>query len=329
MIFVFFQFLCCCGNCHLLHFTLKYKLQTFIIKRKHMKRVGLIIVIVSAWAFTFKEQTEKVALKDALTQKIISMQALKNPGSTHYSRPVLLKVQNTTAQELKIEVPIGYRFQPKDTNLQPMLVIRPELFVLQPNEKKDVVIYAMCMAHSKGAASEGMTYTLTTPAKNNLLSIAQKVNELKAYNYEGQQAIWSISDNGGPEDISGADTAQVNKLRAFVCKLTGKKMPPPRVLNDYRYNYYAPIVNVQERIWGEYEFKFSKEKSIEIAMFGRGNTVVRQLYKNDAEKPGKHIFKYEFDSSVYTDEAYKIMFIVDGTVMATRNLNLRDWRNSH
>ena len=294
-----------------------------------MKRLAIIIFILSAWAFTNRQQSEKLVLKEAISLKKISMQALKNPGSTHYYRPVVIKVQNTSSQDLTIEIPIGFRFQPKDTNLQPMLVIRPESFALAPNEKKDVLIYAMCMAHSKGGASDGMTYTLTTPAKNNLLAIANKVHELKAYNYEGQQAVWSISDNGGPEDISGADTNQVNKLRAFVCKLTGKKMPPLEVLNGYKYNYYAPIINVEERIWGEYEFKFGKEKSVEIAMFGRGNTVVRQLYKNEHEQPGKHLFKYEFDSSVYTDDAYKIMFIVDGTVLTTRNLNMKDWRNTH
>lgn len=294
-----------------------------------MKRASIIMLVLGIWGFTAREQSENILLKEAISQKKITMQALKNPGSTHYTRPVLLKVQNTSNQNLSIEIPVGYRFQPKDTDLQPMLVIKPESFALAPNEKKDVVIYAMCMAHNKGGASDGMTYTLASPAKNNLLAIANKVHELKAYCYEGQQAVWSISDNGGPEDISGADTAQVNKLRDFVCKLTGKKMPPPRVLNDYKYNYYAPIVNVEEKIWGEYEFKFTREKSIEIAMFGRGNTVVRQLYKNEHEQPGKHIFNYEFDSSVYTDDAYKVMFIVDGTVMATRNLNLRDWRNSH
>jgi hypothetical protein len=294
-----------------------------------MKWLGVMILVASAWAFTSKEHSEKLALKEAITQKKISMQAMKNPGSTHYYRPVIIKVQNTSSQDLTIEIPVGYRFQPKDTNLQPMLVIRPESFALAPNEKKDVLIYAMCMAHSKGVASDGMTYTLTTPAKTNLLAIANKVHELKAYNYEGQQAVWSISDNGGPEDISGADTNQVNRLREFVCQLTGKTIPPPEVLNGYKYNYYAPIVNVEERIWGSYEFKFAKEKSVEIAMFGRGNTVVRQLYKNEHEKPGKHLFKYEFDSSVYTDDAYKIMFIVDGTVMTERNFNLQDWRNLH
>ena len=294
-----------------------------------MRGFAFFVLVLFTYAFRTSQQPEKIDLKEAIALKKVSMQALKNPGSTHYYRPILIKVQNTASQNLRLEIPIGYRFQPKDTNLQPMLVIRPESFVLEPNEKKEVPIYAMCMAHYKGGANDGMTYSLGSPAKNNLLAIANKVHELKAYNYEGQQAVWSISDNGGPEDILGADTVQVNKLRAYVCKLTGKKMPPPQVLNDYKYNYYAPIINVQERIWGEYEFKFSKEKSIEIALFGRGNTVIRQLYKNEKEQPGKHIFKYEFDSSVYTDDAYKIMFIVDGTVMSTRNLNMRDWRNSH
>lgn len=269
---------------------------------------------------------EEVELRQALINKKVSMLAVYNPNSTHYSSPVLVKLTNMTPVPIKITIPAGYRFNPSNENEQPMLVVKPELIVLQPNAKKELPLQAMCMAHDKSGPGASTTFKLSDPVPDKFLNLAKQIDVLKAYGFEGQQAVWCLTNDEPPQNIYGSDTAVARKLRRYICDVTGKRMPPPSSQNQYRTNYYAPIVNTQERIWGEYEFKFSQVKSIAIAMFDRRNTVVRELYRNDQEQPGKHIFKYEFDSSVYTDDAYKIMFIADGKVLLTRNLNMRDWR---
>lgn len=284
--------------------------------------IALVVVVIAGAA----PKEETVSLKAAGSSGLVSFSGVKNPQSTHYLKPVMLSLKNKTARTLSVEIPVGYRFLPADTGMQPMLVVKPELIVLGPNELKVIYLEAMCHAHNKSSASDGMIYSLGTEAKGNLLEIAREINRMQAYNSEGQQAVWCISDNNPPEYIYGADTAATNRLRQFVCKLTGKKLPSKETLNNYRYNYYAPVIETKERIWGSYEFRFAKEKSIIIAMFGRGDVLVRELYKNEHEKPGKNTFSYEFDSSVYTEDAYKIKFIADGKVITERLLNMRDWR---
>lgn len=291
-----------------------------------MKKYAVLLMVLSLAAFKPAERMEEIELRQALIGKKILMQAVHNPNSTHYSSPVLLKLTNTSPVPVRIKVPAGYIFTPSDTGEQPMLVVKPEMIALQPNAKKEVQLQAMCMAHSKSGPGTDAVFRLSNPADKKFVTLAEQIDAMKAYGIEGQQAVWCLTDNEPPQNIFGADTATTNKLRKYICQVTGKKLPPPEKLNDYRYNYYAPIVNTEERIWGQYEFKFSQEKSIVIAMFDRRNTVVRELYKNEHEKPGSHVFKYEFDSSVYTDDAYKIMFIADGKVLLTRNLNMRDWR---
>jgi hypothetical protein len=286
--------------------------------------LGILLLVVQA--FKPASVMEEMELRQALQSKKVLMHAVHNPNSTHYSSPVLLKLTNTTPVPIKIKVPVGYRFNPRSDMEQPMLVVKPEMIALQSNGKKEVALQAMCMAHDKSGPGTQTIFKLSDPVDTKHLKLAQQIDALKAYGFEGQQAVWCLTNNEPPQNIYGSDTTVMNKLRKYICEVTGKKLPPADKLNDYRYNYYAPIVNTEERIWGEYEFKFSQEKSIAIAMFDRRNTVVRELYRNDHEKPGKHIFKYEFDSKVYTDDAYKIMFIADGKVLLTRNLNIRDWR---
>lgn len=291
-----------------------------------MKKMAIFLMVFGVLAFKPNEKCEETELRQAIQTKKVSMLAVYNPNSTHYSSPVLVKLTNMTPVPIKITIPAGYRFNPSNENEQPMLVVKPELIVLQPNAKKELPLQAMCMAHDKSGPGASTTFKLSDPVSEKYLKLAKQIDALKAYGFEGQQAVWCLTNDEPPQNIYGSDTAVASKLRRYICDVTGKRMPPASSQNQYRTNYYAPIVNTQERIWGEYEFKFSQVKSIAIAMFDRRNTVVRELYRNDQEQPGKHIFKYEFDSSVYTDDAYKIMFIADGKVLATRNLNMRDWR---
>lgn len=279
---------------------------------------------------SFNSNHEVLELRQAVLAKKVSMSAQFNHQATHYSNPVALKLTNISGVPLQILIPAGYRFNPSDTSCQPMLIVNSHKIQIAPGAIANVNLEAMCMAHSKSGPSTGLKYTLAKPIHQNLQKLAQKIENMASFGIEGQHAVWCLTDDMPIQSIYGADTAHSRILRSFVCKLKGIANPPPvHVQEDYRYNYYAPVVNVSERIWGKYEYKFASEKDITIAMFNERNTVVRELFKGEKVKPGNHVFNYEFDSSVYTDDSYRIMFIVDGKVLLVRNLNLNEWRKEH
>jgi hypothetical protein len=52
---------------------------------------------------------------------------------------------------------------------------------------------------------------------------------------------------------------------------------------------------------------------------------VRELYNVKNVKPGKHLFKYEFDATYYTDDVYHFKFLEDGVVYADFKMEMNDW----
>jgi hypothetical protein len=89
-------------------------------------------------------------------------------------------------------------------------------------------------------------------------------------------------------------------------------MPPPPSKTDYARNYHASEITMKIKVGGSYSFNFSRTKSVQIAMFNNQNVLVRELYKNNQELPGRKTINYAFDASIYKDPIYYMRLFVDG-----------------
>lgn len=238
---------------------------------------------------------------------------VSNPGFSHYGKCVLLKLHNPNASKVDYSISAGHQLLASDSSYQNLVVTENVFVSLMPNERKSIPIYAMCTeSHDAAPGSNQISYTTILKQNKNLSELSKLIAKEKLYTSEAQQSVWCLVENQSLERIAGFDTSAVRKLQSKVAQLTQQKMPAPPSKTDYKRNYYATPSVMKVKVGGSYSFNFPRTKSVQIAMFNRQNVLVRELYKNEQETPGRKTINYAFDATVYTEPVYYMRMFVDG-----------------
>ncbi len=283
----------------------------------------LIATLPLFFGFQRKPKVEDITLKQAIAKGYLECVFTNNKGYTHYSRCLIAKLINKSPRMLNIKIDNGMQVNPDDSGYQNLIVTENLFVTINPNETKNIPIYAMCTEpHDRAPGNVPVSYTMAHDATGVMKAVTDLISQNNYHTSEGQQAVWCVAENSSLDAISGYDTVSVGKLQRLISKLTGKKIPPPPAKDDYKRNYYAETYHPKITIGGEFEYSFSKIRNIHIAMFDKNNVIVRELYQKDGEAPGAHKQKYEFDASVYTDNLYYIRLIADGQVRLESKVTL-------
>jgi hypothetical protein len=246
-----------------------------------------------------------------------------NNGFSHYGKCLKLKIENKSNTKVDYTIPAGYQLQASDSNYQNLVVTENVFVSVLPKQKVVLPIFAMCTeSHDAAPGSEVLTYKPLPQSNQNLSELCQLIAQEKWHNSEAQQAVWCLVEDRSLSRISGFDTAVVRKLQTKIAKLTNKKMPLAPAKTDYHRNYYATPSVIKIKVGGSYSFYFSRTKSVQIAMFNTQNVLVRELYKNEQEAPGRKTINYAFDASVYTEPVYYMRMFVDGEKRLETKMNL-------
>ena len=87
-------------------------------------------------------------------------------------------------------------------------------------------------------------------------------------------------------------------------------------------NYYA--TNYKTSMHGSFNYDFFDTSFVTIGMFNIDNIIVRELYRNPKEPPGKHKLEYKFDATEYTDNFYYPRLIADGEIILNGKIDNRN-----
>lgn len=277
----------------------------------------LIFLSITVLGFLGFQPTEikTMTLKEANKQKIVQTKIEYAQNATHYGKSIHFTVLNVSNAPINITVPNGDIYEPLDSSYQNMVITEDVIFVLKAGEAKQMDVNAMCTEpHDKGA-SKGVTYTFSNTKNEKLSLLTKKLQELKAWDTEGQYAVWAMVDNTrGLESVYGADTLLSKQLREFLSPLTGKKLPDPKMMLEYNYNFYTPPIISKETIKGSFDYKYAVSKNISVGMFNTSGILVRELYKQDNAPAGFKQIAFQFDSKEYTDDVYNFYLIADGKI---------------
>jgi hypothetical protein len=280
-------------------------------------RVLLLLPTLLLLSFSGKVPTTVDILK-AIENNYIQYSISGKRSGTHYTKAFTMDIQNISARDWKVQVPNGLVLTANDSDYQNFIITQEEFISLAPGESKKIPLYAMCIEADDLGPDENQYYEVSRLANSDLLKLTQFIQDNKMFQPEAQYAVWCMTDDRPIRGIAGYDTTAQRQLRNLVAEITGKSLPVPmNDENDYLVDYYDGPMRLT--IGGMFEYKFSKVKSVTIAMFDTDNIVVRELFRDPQVKPGYHKFDYEFDASVYTDDVYFIKLIVDDEV----KLNLK------
>jgi hypothetical protein len=284
-----------------------------------MKKLFVLAAIILSYNIAVSQEEPFNA---AVKQKMISYIATGNSKSTHFLKPLVLKLTNLLNTPKTIKIDNGQIFVAGDSAYQNLVVTNELIVTIPPKGNKSVELYAMCIEKHDSAPVDNVIYREGKMAGPSLKGLTMIIQKKKYFDQIGQEAVWCIENNSPVENIAGFNKDEVLELQKYVCSVTGKKMPPPPAPDDYLHNYNYS--NFKRTIGGFFEFDFNKKSDVKVAMFNSRGIVMRELYNQTNVSPGNHKIKFEFDGSAFENGTYTIKLIVDGEVFYKKELELKE-----
>jgi len=251
-------------------------------------------------------------LKTAIEKKLVSCSIYGNDRSTHYYQPIKIDITNLTNKNITIIIPNGQKIIADSTKVQDVIITQEELIALTPNKNELKPLFAMCIQQYNSASNQSTTYKLGNLATGSLDKVAKEIENKKSFNTLGQYTIWAITDEFPIEEIAGFQEKESIHFQKFAANLLNVPVTKYES-NDYK-NYYENTSSFKRNVVGEFKYKFSSKNHVTLGLFNEQDVIVRELYNNPDEKPGKHTFKIAFDTKNYSDPTYYIRMVVNGEV---------------
>lgn len=263
-----------------------------------------------------------INLEQAVKNGQVTCAVSVNGESTHYIQPLSVTVKNIKSTPVKVKVPNGFQFIPEDDAYQNIIITHEEMLVLNPGKQLTIPVYGMCTENHDRAPSSGVGYRMGSQANDKISTLTKYIERNKLHDPLGQSAVWAMTCGTPIEDITGFDTTAAKELVKYVANALGKPVPPPPAPNDTRRNYYA--TNYTTSMHGSFNYDFFDTSFVTIGMFNLDNIIVRELYRNPKEPPGKHKLEYKFDATQYTDDYYYFRLIADGEIILSSKIDNRN-----
>ncbi|MBV1924499.1 MAG: hypothetical protein KUG68_10785 [Flavobacteriaceae bacterium] len=251
-------------------------------------------------------------LKTAIEKKLVSCSFFGNDESTHYYQPVKIDITNLTNKNISIRIPNGQKFIADSTKVQDLIITQEELIALTPKKKELKPLFAMCIQKYKSASNKLTTYKLGDLADGSIKKISEEIEKNKSFNTLGQYTIWAITDEFPIEEIAGFQEKESIHYQKFVANLLN--IPVPKYDSKKYETYYETARSFKRSVVGEFKYKFSRKNHVTLGLFNEQDIIVRELYNNPHEKPGKHTFNFAFDTENYSEPTYFIRMVVNGEV---------------
>jgi hypothetical protein len=169
----------------------------------------------------YSTTAQEIDFAEAVEKKIISTGVIGNGG--YNGKCIKLSLISRSSRQVKIKIPAGWIFTSEDTFMQDLMVMKEQLFVINPRSRQSFDLFTMCTQSSNHAPSKGAYFNIGKLAQSHLLKLAEKVSKNKWYqNSTVQSAVWTIANGATIDNIYGTDTAMVNGVVEVVSEATGQ-----------------------------------------------------------------------------------------------------------
>jgi hypothetical protein len=254
-------------------------------------------------------------LKGLVNLKISGVKSDSISSSTHYGPCIRMELTSATSSVMNIELDYGYKFEPTDTGVQSMMVTKSMMVKLEPRQKKNCRVYAMCIqAHDRGP-TEQIVFKLGKRASGYLLSAAEFINRKNYQNSTAQNAVWCITDNYDLFSVSDSDTSMMYDLRRLVAHVKG--IPFSKIYEPDR----IPIVSTPEPIrtpriittyTGSLHYSLSRTSKIMVAMFDESNHMKTVYVNNENQREGDYTYNYKLSGEEVGNQKLFLRMFRDG-----------------
>jgi hypothetical protein len=282
-----------------------------------MKSVYIFLLLILISCNAFAEVTSKLSEAIQKKQVIVNMAGAKQDTSfqgeysSYYGPCMALEISNTTNEVMNLNLEYGYKLVPVDSSLQTMMVTQTLIAKLQPKQKKNYRIYAMCTEASDGSPSPDKIFKMGNRFGGNILSLAELLNRKKYQGNAAQEALWCLTDNHNIQSIFSDDTVMMYELRRFVVKAKGIAMDKIYSASTNE-SFKEPITTFTTRTVysGSLSYSFGRTSKVMIALFDEDDKM-KQVYVNN-EIQREYTYKYEIGSDEMENKKHYLRMFRDG-----------------
>lgn len=285
-----------------------------------MKRIILPLAVVLNALFNMVHAELNYKLFEAIQKglvnvKISGVKTDSIASSTHYGPCIRMELTSASASVMNIELDYGYKFEPTDSSVQSMMVTKSMMVKLEPRQKKNCRVYAMCtQAHHKGP-SEKVMFRLGKRASGYLLSAAEFMNRKNYQNSAAQNAVWCITDNYDLFSVSDSDTSMMFDLRRLVAHVKGipfskiyeRDMPTTTALPE-------PVrtPRIVTTYTGTLHYSLGRTAKVMVAMFDEANHMKTVYVNNETQREGDYTYNYKLSGEEVGNQKLFLRMFRDG-----------------
>lgn len=254
--------------------------------------------------------TKQIVFEDAIKEKLILYSLSSNGG--HDLSSVHLNVTNASTSVLSITIPNGTVFIPKDPGDQDLLLVEDALLVLQPKQKKEIVLNAYCMESSDRSPQKGASMTFRAlDQKDPLRKLCAQINSKKNSAMDIQSAVWAVSDNQPIEYLS-LDNPSSNALRNTVCTITGRENTWYSRDANRQINPDRTVVTRSTSISGRMSIDIKSKATVETRVVDNNGVTKLTMGPREFSKAGVWGYSFNLKVTGWANGQYRAVVLQDG-----------------
>lgn len=259
----------------------------------NIKRAGWMIVaiIVLHCATVYA-----VNFGTAMQEKMISYEV---NADNRLAAKMKVKIRNRRAKKTTIRMEPGRIFYPSVVNVQPFVVAREALIALDPDEEKDVWVFARCGNSRAKAPTDSLPFLQTAMGNREMVDALEMMNAMQIESMQFyQNVIWFFTNKLDIAAVHAVDMAEAEQMQVVRELCRKNQLDLPKYKKKYKTAESGndmEFSGIPEKLEANVELVLLKASDLQIKLVDEQGNTVRLLGVRNLLPAGVHTIPVDID----------------------------------
>jgi hypothetical protein len=220
-------------------------------------------------------------------------------------------VRNLTKSKLKLDLPKGTLFYPKNEGKQTLVAAESQLVELEGGGEQKINVSGYCTElHDHCSTVFSKVGITQNPKLGQLLSFMDslKITETSTI----QHSIWCVTDSARVANVYMDDNVKSKALHKFICGLTGQKDEWYSTGSDIVINERREIVLVPKEVKGDISYSSTVRSELQgVVKDSTGKIIVTNPHTTSVS-PGNVKFEFKLTVQGWEKRTYAVVYTNNG-----------------
>lgn len=253
---------------------------------KKLALCGLIALLSVPLSAQQKKPAPKPAtleLNEALRQGLVAIEVSGTGG--HQGECLRLNARNLSGKSLRVRIPAGQFFEPRDSSLQTLVTAGQQTLAFQGKTPVTLLLKTFCAQAGDLSPQPNAAFTAGAMAPEQLCKLLRFISESgKTDSPAAQNAVWCLTNHHA---LGGIGDAELTK---FTAELLGRTPP------GYRIRYETREIKPGDRalpgkalvVEGSYQYVIAKDTKVTMLLLHEDGRLIKKLSGAEDMIAGEH-----------------------------------------